>query len=51
MKLPLMFEASMSSFIEKVEADPPISFDDMEPFDAIEHLEFESEFYNPVPTS
>ena len=45
MKLPLQYEASMSSFLEKVESNPPISFDDLAPFEAIEQLEFESEFY------
>ncbi len=45
MKLPLMYEASMSSFIEKVEANPPTNFDDMVPFESLEQLEFESEFY------
>lgn len=45
MKLPLMYEASMSSFLEKVEANPPSNFDDMVPFETLEQLEFESEFY------
>jgi hypothetical protein len=35
----------MSSFIEKVEANPPTNFDDMVPFESLEQLEFESEFY------
>ena len=45
MKLPLMYEASMSSFCEKIETNPPISFDDLVPYENIEQLEFESEFY------
>lgn len=45
MKLPLMYEANMSSFLEKIEANPPTNFDDMVPFEALEQLEFESEFY------
>ena len=45
MKLPLMYEANMSSFLEKVEASPPTTFDDMVPFESLEQLEFESEFY------
>lgn len=40
-----MYEASMSSFLEKVEANPPTNFDDMIPFESLEQLEFESEFY------
>lgn len=35
----------MSSFLEKVEANPPTNFDDLVPFDPIEKLEFESENY------
>ncbi len=45
MKIPLSYEASMSSFLEKVEANPPTNFDDLVPFDHIEKLEFESEGY------
>lgn len=45
MKIPLSYEASMSSFLEKVEANPPTNFDDLVPFDLIEKLEFESEGY------
>ena len=33
MKLPLQYEANMSSFLEKVEATPPTNFDDLVPFD------------------
>jgi len=33
MKMPLQYEANMSSFLEKVEATPPTNFDDLVPFD------------------
>jgi hypothetical protein len=45
MKLPLQYEANMSSFLEKVEATPPTNFDDLIPFDPLEVLEFETEAY------
>jgi hypothetical protein len=38
LKLPLQYEASMSSFLEKVEAVPPANFDDLVPFDPLEVL-------------
>jgi len=49
LKLPLQYEASMSSFLEKVEATPPANFDDLVPFDALEVLEFETEAYREFP--
>ena len=41
MKLPLEYETNIASFMEKVEAQPPISFDDLIPFDQVEPLDFE----------
>ena len=32
MKLPLEYETNIASFLEKVEANPPISFDDLSAF-------------------
>jgi len=49
MKLPLQYEANMSSFLEKVEAVPPTNFDDLVPFDPLEMLEFETEAYKEFP--
>jgi hypothetical protein len=49
MKLPLQYEANMSSFLEKVEASPPTNFDDLVPFDQLEVLEFEVEAYKEFP--
>lgn len=45
MKLPLQYDANMSSFLEKIEASPPTNFDDLIPFDSLEQLEFETEAY------
>jgi len=41
MKLPLEYETNIASFMEKVEANPPINFDDLVPFDHVEPLDFE----------
>jgi hypothetical protein len=41
LKLPLEYETNISSFMEKVEANPPISFDDLQPFEHVEPLDFE----------
>lgn len=41
MKLPLEYETNIASFMEKVEANPPISFDDLVPFEHVEPLDFE----------
>jgi hypothetical protein len=49
MKLPLQYEANMSSFLEKIEASPPTNFDDLIPFDSLEQLEFETEAYKEFP--
>ena len=41
-KLPVEYEANISSFQEQVEASPPTSFDDMAPFPKmIEQLDYE----------
>lgn len=40
-KLPLEYETNIASFMEKVEANPPISFDDLNVFDHLEALDFE----------
>ena len=44
-KLPVEFETNISSFMEKVEANPPISFDDLVPYEYLEQLEFEVQKY------
>ena len=41
LKLPLEYETNISSFLEKVEANPPTNFDDLEPYDPLEQLDFE----------
>lgn len=35
-KLPLEYETNIASFMEKVEANPPISFDDLVPYEKLE---------------
>lgn len=42
MKLPLEYETNIASFMEKVDAQPPINFDDLVPFDPVELLDFEA---------
>lgn len=44
-KLPLEYETNIASFMEKIEATPVVSFDDLEPFEPIEQLDFEVERY------
>jgi len=46
-KLPLEYETNISSFLEKVEANPPTNFDDLEPYDPVEELDFETQNYAP----
>lgn len=41
MKLPLEYETNIQSFMEKVDAQPPINFDDLVPFEPVEVLDFE----------
>jgi hypothetical protein len=47
--LPLEYETNIASFMEKIDAAPVSSFDDMEEFDEIEQLDFEVEKYKPMP--
>jgi len=42
---PLEFETNIASFMEKIDAQPVISFDDLEPYETIEQLDFEIEKY------
>ena len=44
-KLPLEYETNISSFLEKVEANPPTNFDDLTQFDPLEVLDFEIQNY------
>jgi hypothetical protein len=41
MKVPLEYETNIASFMEKVEANPPINFDDLAQFEHVEPLDFE----------
>lgn len=45
-KLPLEYETNISSFLEKVEANPPTNFDDLTQFDPLEVLDFEIQNYS-----
>jgi len=49
MKLPLEYETNIAYFMEKVEANPPISFDDLMPFEHVEPLDFEQQKYVKFP--
>ena len=49
LKLPLEYETNIASFLEKVEANPPTNFDDLEEFDPLEVLDFEIQNYQPQP--
>ena len=56
MKLPLEYETNIASFMEKVDANPPINFDDLIPYDLLECLDYEVNKYNrfqvpPMPLS
>jgi hypothetical protein len=46
--MPVEYE-NIASFMEKIEADPVISFDDLVPFDPLETLDFEVMQYKPMP--
>ena len=48
LKLPLEYETNIASFLEKVEANPPNSFDDLDEFDPLEVLDFEILNYKPT---
>lgn len=41
-KLPLEYETNIASFMDKIDAQPVINFDDLIVFDPIEQLEFET---------
>lgn len=47
LKLPLEYETNIASFLEKVEANPPTNFDDLDVFDPLEVLDFEIQNYQP----
>ena len=47
LKLPLEYETNISSMLEKVEANPPTNFDDLEPYTEMEELDFEIQAYKP----
>lgn len=47
-RMPLEYETNIASFMEKIEAQPVINFDDLEAFDPIEQLDFEVENYKPL---
>ena len=47
LKLPLEYETNIASFLEKVEANPPTNFDDLDVFDPLEVLDFEIQNYAP----
>jgi hypothetical protein len=49
MKLPLEYETNIASFMEKVDTNPPITFDDLVPFDKVEQLDFEIQRYQKFP--
>lgn len=51
LKLPLEYETNIASFLEKVETNPPTNFDDLEPYDPLEQLDFEIQNYiqQPLP--
>ena len=49
MKVPLEYETNIASFMEKVEANPPISFDDLAQFEHVEPLDFEIQKYQKFP--
>lgn len=47
-RMPVEYE-NIASFMEKVEAEPVISFDDLVQFDPLEQLDFEVMKYTPMP--
>ena len=44
--MPLEYETNIASFMEKIDAQPVINFDDLVNFDPIEQLDFEVEKYS-----
>lgn len=49
MSLPLEYETNIASFMEKIEAQPVTSFDDLDEFETIEQLDFEVMKYKKMP--
>ena len=47
-KLPLEYETNIASFMEKIECQPIVNFDDLEPFESLEQLDFEVMKYLPM---
>ena len=48
-KLPIEYETNIASFMEKIDAQPVINFDDLEAYDPIQQLDYEVEKYKPLP--
>ena len=46
-KHPIEYETNVSSFLEKVETNPPCNFDDLEAYSRLEILDFEIQGYEP----
>jgi hypothetical protein len=46
--LPIEYETNIASFMEKIDAQPVINFDDLESYDPIQQLDFEIERYKPL---
>ena len=46
-RFPLEYETNIASFMEKIDAQPVINFDDLDYFDSIEQLDFETMGYHP----
>jgi len=49
LKLPLEYETNISSMLEKIEANPPTNFDDLEAYEPLEELDFEIQAYLKEP--
>ena len=47
-KLPIEYETNIASFMEKIDAQPVINFDDLVSYDPIQQLDFEVERYKPL---
>jgi hypothetical protein len=47
-RMPLEYETNIASFMEKIDAQPVINFDDLQAYDPIEQLDFEVEKYKPM---
>jgi len=44
-RVPLEYETNIASFMEKIDAQPVINFDDLDFYDPIEELDFEVQGY------